>query len=67
MKLDHLFTPNTRINSKWFKDLNVRPQTIKILEEYIGHKISDIAHSSTFSDILPKNIYYKAKYPSPHR
>ena len=50
MKLEQLFTPHTRINSKWIKDLNVRPETIKIVED-IGSKILDIAHSNILSDI----------------
>ena len=49
-----LLIPHTRINSKWIKDLNVRPQTIKILEENIGSKISDVAHSYVLSAISPQ-------------
>ena len=54
MKLDHLLTPHTIMNSKWIKVLNDRPQTIEILEENIGSKISDIAHSNILSDISPQ-------------
>ena len=50
-KLDHLLTLRARINSKWIKNLNVRPQIIKIPEENIGSKISDIDHSYILLDI----------------
>ena len=61
MKLDHILTPHTTINSKWIKDLNVRPKTIKILEENIGSKISNTACRNFLSDISPQARETKEK------
>ena len=60
-KLEHFITPYTKINSKWIKALNVRPETIKLLEENIGKTLSDINHSWILYDPTSQNMEIKAK------
>ena len=59
MKLEHFLTPYTKI--KWIKDLNVRPETINLLEENIGRTLSDINHSKILYDPPPRVMEIKTK------
>ena len=61
MKLEHFLTPYTKINSKWIKDLNVRPETIKLLEENVSKTLSDINHNRILYDPLPRVMEIKVK------
>ena len=60
MKLEHFLTPYTKINSKWIKDLNVRTETVKLLEENIGKTLSNINHSRILYDPSPRGMEIKA-------
>ena len=61
MKLDHFLTPYTKINSKWIKDLNVRPETIKLLAENIDKTHSDVNHGRILYDPPPGVMEIKEK------
>ena len=61
MKLEHSLTPYTKINSKWIKDINVRPDTIKLLEENIGRILYDINHSKILFDPPPRVMEIKTQ------
>ena len=64
MKLEHFLTPYTKI--KWIKDLNIRPETVKLLEENIGKTLSDINHSRVLYDPPPRILEIKAKKKKKH-
>ena len=61
MKLEHFLTPYTKINSKCIKDLNIRPETIKLLEESIGRTFNDINQSKILYDPPPRVMEIKTK------
>ena len=61
MKLEHFLTPYTKVNSKWIKDLNVRPKTIKLLEENTGRTLDDINQSKILYDPPPRVTELKQK------
>ena len=61
MKLEHTLTPYTKINSKWLKDLNIRHDSIKLLEKNLGKTFSDINCTNVFLSQSPNTIEIKAK------
>ena len=64
MKLEHLLKPYTKINSEWIKDLNIRPETIKLLEENISRTLDDINQSKILYDPPPRVMEIKTKVTS---
>ena len=61
MKLEHFLTPYTKMTSKWMKDISVRPETIKLLEENVGRTLDDINQSNILYDPPPRVIEIKTK------
>ena len=61
MKLEHFLMPYTKINSKWIKDQNLRPETVKLLEENIGRTLNYINQSKIFYDPPPRIMELKTK------
>ena len=61
MKLEYFLTPYTKVNSKWIKDLNVRPETIKLLEENISRRLNDINQSKILYEPPPRVVEIKTK------
>ena len=61
MKLEHFLTPYTKVNSKWIKDLNVRPEILKLFEENIGRTLNDINQSKILYDPPPRVMEIKIK------
>ena len=61
MKLEHFLTPYTKLNSTWIKDLNLRPEAIKLLEENIGRTLDDINQSKILYDPPPRIMEIKTK------
>lgn len=61
MELDYILSSCTKMNSKWIKDLNIRPKTVRYTEENIGTKLRDLGHREHFIDLTPKAKEAKAK------
>ena len=61
MKLEHFLTSYTKINSKWIKNLNIRPETIELLEENMGRTLSDINHNKILYDPPPRVMDIQTK------